>query len=308
MVNELQKSEVVCVVVFYNFDLGEFKKNLNQLSKNFIKVLVLNNSPNISLDNFKRRNITIKTFKKNIGLSKALNIGVKYFIKNKKIKFISFFDQDSYINDDFNLRMISEINNFKKDNSNTNVSVFFPIIFNRVISSFSKNVHIFPFFLIKVQPLLKIFTNNRYTFPSYAITSGSYIPLNIFKKIGLFNNNFFIDLIDIEWCLRARFKNFKVVCCQKVILQHNIGDYFVSFFFEKYPIHSPLRLYYYFRNSFYMLYLKHIPTTFKINDMFKNILRLFFYLIFVRDKKNYITHIYLGIRDGINKKLGKFNH
>lgn len=56
------------------------------------------------------------------------------------------------------------------------------------------------------------------------ITSGSLIELGAAQKIGPFRDEFFMDFVDFEFCLRARSMGFKIVEILVPTMQHFIGN------------------------------------------------------------------------------------
>lgn len=56
------------------------------------------------------------------------------------------------------------------------------------------------------------------------ISSGSLIDLSAAQKIGCFREEFFMDFVDFEFCLRARSKGFKIVEVMVPTMQHFVGD------------------------------------------------------------------------------------
>jgi rhamnosyltransferase len=56
------------------------------------------------------------------------------------------------------------------------------------------------------------------------ITSGSLLPLAAYKVIGPFREEFFIDYVDIDYCVRARAKGYRVVKTKKALMSHVIGS------------------------------------------------------------------------------------
>jgi rhamnosyltransferase len=86
----------------------------------------------------------------------------------------------------------------------------------------------------------------------YLIASGSLIPIGVLDRVGLMDEAYFVDQVDIEWCLRARQSGFAMYCAPLARLDHMIGDEVVSFWLfgrREIAVHSPLRDYFYFRNS-----------------------------------------------------------
>ena len=89
------------------------------------------------------------------------------------------------------------------------------------------------------------------------------------------------------------------------MIDHNLGDYAVRFMGHNYPIHSPLRMYYYFRNAMYLYRLREIDWNWRLVDATRNLFRFLFYMLFVRDRLTYFKYIIKGYYHGLIKKMGK---
>jgi rhamnosyltransferase len=59
--------------------------------------------------------------------------------------------------------------------------------------------------------------------PTHVITSGSLASVDAFRDIGPFREDFFIDFVDIEWCLRLRARGYLVVLACRPTMLHPIG-------------------------------------------------------------------------------------
>lgn len=55
------------------------------------------------------------------------------------------------------------------------------------------------------------------------ITSGSLLSLAAYEKIGPFRDEFFIDYVDTEYCLRARSAGFRVIETLAPLMAHTVG-------------------------------------------------------------------------------------
>jgi rhamnosyltransferase len=55
------------------------------------------------------------------------------------------------------------------------------------------------------------------------ITSGSLLSLRVYAKLGPFVNKYFIDCVDLEYCLRARCSGFEVIMTTQPLMIHEIG-------------------------------------------------------------------------------------
>lgn len=81
--------------------------------------------------------------------------------------------------------------------------------------------------------------------------SGMMLNVQALKNIGFFDERFFVDELDYEWCLRARKKGYKIVRCNEAIINHSPGETsylkFLGLVEFKYGWHAPERYYYQFR-------------------------------------------------------------
>ena len=82
--------DISAIVVLYDFDELDVKKNVEQLLKNFTSVILINNSPEISLSSFTSKKIIKINNSCNTGLAFALNQGIQIAIK-KGVRLVAFF-------------------------------------------------------------------------------------------------------------------------------------------------------------------------------------------------------------------------
>ena len=142
-------------------------------------------------------------------------------------------------------------------------------------------------------------------------TSGNLVDLSKFQKIGGYREDFFIDYVDHDFCLRLNKMGFKVYVCNKTFLKHSLGNIEeVNLIFRKvYPTnHSAVRLYYRTRNRFYLkkTYKSIIPTFFKQDDkdFWKSMLKA---VLFEKNKLKKVKYFILGYLDYRKNILGKLN-
>ncbi len=55
------------------------------------------------------------------------------------------------------------------------------------------------------------------------LTSGSLVSVDALRAVGGFRDEFFIDCVDFEYCLRARSTGFHVLVTCKPVMEHGIG-------------------------------------------------------------------------------------
>ncbi len=80
------------------------------------------------------------------------------------------------------------------------------------------------------------------------IASGSLISTHALQNIGLMREDFFIDYVDVEWCLRARHHGYEIWVIPEATLQHRLGNKTRNFGGFITSNHSPERRYTIFRN------------------------------------------------------------
>jgi rhamnosyltransferase len=106
-------------------------------------------------------------------------------------------------------------------------------------------------------------TDPKYVGVKYAITSGNLVHTSVFDKIGLYDEGFFIDCIDLDFSLRLRRAGYKLLRVQNAEMQHQLGEPtdLPKFVTKVYARHSPARRYYMTRNYLYLTerYLLQFP-------------------------------------------------
>lgn len=58
----------------------------------------------------------------------------------------------------------------------------------------------------------------------YAITSGNMVNIEIYNKIGNYNEDYFIDCVDFDFSLRVRKAGFKIFKDPNAFLYHELGE------------------------------------------------------------------------------------
>jgi len=223
-------------------------------------------------------NIHILYQKFNIGLSKAYNLALKYAIQHN-YNFLLIMDQDSkFINNKFwvLLEKFKTINN---------------IVLISASSSIDRTDYV------------TIYDNDFYE-RKIIMSSGTAININNSKKIGFFDETFFIDEIDHDYSLKVYSKKYKNIASNEVFLEHSVGEsYFVKFPFsflkKSIIIHKPFRYYFIFRNGRIMI-SRYFFSEFnfavkKIYFLVKLFLKI---IIFYPDKLIYFKYIFKSL---INK-------
>jgi rhamnosyltransferase len=217
----------------------------------------------------------------NIGLSKALNTGIKYALEHyaNEVSYLAFFDQDSLpIGEDFFDRMLSV---FQKEEKVGSVGA---VVVDKKGASAASSLGVH-----RVDTI---------------ITSGSVIPIGVLREVGFMDETLFIDYIDYEWCLRAIHKGYSIYLSDSK-MQHNMGDVFVKFLWMKKPYHkNKIRQYYIVRNGLIMLGRDYIDWKWKCKHFLKLLYRIPMYYFLSDNKKTTSQNIKQAFNDYFrNKKL-----
>lgn len=141
------------------------------------------------------------------------------------------------------------------------------------------------------------------------ITSGSLFSLAAFEVVGGFREEFFIDCVDYDFCLRLRARGYRVIQILEHGFQHSLGvskqHRLLGLTIYTYS-HDPQRLYYLFRNSV-VLALEHVCADPLYScAVIKGLAgKLLEQMLWEPQKKRRFKALFSGICDGLRRRLGK---
>lgn len=273
--------KLAAVIILYNPNKS-LQNNIASYLNNVQRLYIIDNSvkPLNSLDlPYPGEKIKYLHDGTNQGIAKRLNEGVSYASKDG-YNFLLTMDQDSCF----------QFGEFEKY---LNVIRHYPDSKNVAMFGVALNSNSYP--IIKNKNIL--------------ITSGSIINLEITNKIGGFDENLFIDLVDTEFCIRAWKRGYTTNAIAGIKMDHELGENKVvwtkNIKKERRSIHSPSRIYYMIRNYLY---------TRKKHPDFKQFLR---FKIIYNEIKNallysgkpidQVLHILKAIIHSKKGKMGKQN-
>lgn len=268
------------VVLFY--PKADVWSNIETYISGVDNLILWCNSP-IEINPFPQEKVIIMGDGENIGLGKALNEAVLYGINNGYTHLLTM-DQDSSF-------MYNSFFDYKfgvENCVNRSIFLFSPEIYD----DYSKDLAIDDVDNISV-----------------AITSGSIFNIEVFKKVGFFKDDFFIDAIDVEFSFRIKAHGLGIGRLKKGKLKHCLGNRIsVPFLWGQLVSlnYSPIRTYYIIRNH---IVIKRMYPDFQIYDFFKEMFfrRLVRIILIEKDKMLKIKLLYLGLYHGFINKLGKYD-
>lgn len=139
----------------------------------------------------------------------------------------------------------------------------------------------------------------------FTIASGTILNVSSIENIGFMQEDLFIDYVDIEWCIRANSRGFKVLINADTIIEHSIGESTISFLGNIYPDRSPIRMYFLIRNGINLsLYSKTLSFNQKSVIFIKTILYIYCYSSRGGEKINKIKCCLKGFYHGLINKMG----
>lgn len=237
----------------------------------------------------------------NLGQAKALNMGIEYIQRNN-YNWILTLDQDSLVSSDM-IDKMSEV--YQKCSHRDTVASICPVLasYNGVSAPVENETHLRSFSGEKV--------DGSYSKIKIVITSGNLLNVDVFDVVGLFEEDFFIDYVDQEFCLRLFQYGYQAIQSNRAVLYHNIGNATKHSFFGKSLLtanNSSIRSYYFYRNGI-ITYKKYFFNDF--GWVCNNIMRGFIFslvkiLLFESDRKEKINKILLGILHGFAGKKGEY--
>ncbi len=140
------------------------------------------------------------------------------------------------------------------------------------------------------------------------ITSGSLVDANLARAIGGFREDYFIDQLDHEFCLRVRAHGRRVVISRKPVMMHSVGGSDgprIPFLGIVLPSHPPLRKYYITRNSIVTVadYWRQEPE-WCMRRLVRLLLGLGSMALLERDRIAKVRAFGAGLVDGLRRRMG----
>lgn len=282
------------LIVSFNPNISSLNKLVEKLllNENVLVYIIDNNSKNLNLDIYNAR-LKILELSENMGIAFAQNQGISCAIKDG-VKFIVFFDQDSTITENY-------INSIQNDylylqNRGIKVGAIGPRFIDERYGFYYKTVDISNSGL---RSKLDVSNITEPLHSSLLISSGSFVSVETLQKVGFMRENYFIDYVDTEWCIRAESLGYKNYVSSKTIMQHAIGDNILQFRWFNVPVHSPFRRYYRVRNALYLLRESHVPILLVLREMVFNLIHQIILVCYCDRKVEYVKSYLSGLKDGL---------
>lgn len=227
----------------------------------------------------------------NLGIAAALNIGIRQAVASG-YSWVATFDQDSQACNGF---VAEQLRAWRSCPYRDQVALIAPRYHDPgtgIVSSYSKG-------------------NGEKLFSeiTHAMTSGNLVRSEVFARVGLFDELFFMDCVDHEFCLRLHRYGYRLIEAHKALLQHALGSMTLRSLFGrncKIYNHSPLRRYYNARNRVvvYMRYAYYFPRWI-VADLGNFCREIAGIILFEENAPAKLGAILKGVAHGLTGKMGK---
>lgn len=275
-------------IVSYNPDVDRLKRNISAICDQVSKVYIVDNgSSNLIeisslVETFTNASLIINTV--NFGIAKALN-QLCEAAEVDSYRWILTLDQDTICPENL-------IEQLSKYAGREDVGIICPSVRYEGWDSDDERP-----------------TNIEYEEVKACMTSGSLTRIEAWDKVKGFREEYFIDFVDNEFCMKLRLAQYRIIRVNTCAMSHQLGEpgtYNILRIKKiKYTRHAPWRFYYMIRNNraFIEEYKDHLP-------VFKEYLKLWYILtkgfLFAKEKKKTFYFILKGYKDGRTLRLGIF--
>jgi rhamnosyltransferase len=274
------------VVVLYN-PSRDINIKISSYIDKIDKLFVIDNSciDNSNLLLKDDRIVYIPNFE-NLGISKALNIAASIAF-DEKYDWILTMDQDSCFEDD----NLDKLINYSKECDYSKVGIISPWHKTKANSAKPNKL---------IEEKIEV------------MTSGNLVNLKAWKKVSGWKDWFFIDNVDIEFCMNLNVNQYKVIRLNSSELDHNLGDISIKKVLRRKFVcsnHNYIRQYYMVRNLYYLkdMYYNYYPDY--INYMIRGMRgRARNIIVWEKDKYRKIRNMIRGYRDYKKKIKGIYNY
>lgn len=140
------------------------------------------------------------------------------------------------------------------------------------------------------------------------ITSGMLVDSDVWARGYKYEHGLFVDYTDTDWCFRVREAGYKLFAITSVRMPHALSDApSVRLFNIRLLQYSPVRRYYYFRNTVYFLRRKYVSNAWKRRLACGLVVRLSCN-IWLDNRPFYAIKLsVIGVWHGLLSKLGDYH-
>lgn len=285
----MDKRKVYAIIISYNGE-AEVVGTVKSICSQVDKVVVVDNASNtatlIVLNELEMAgDIQLIKLNENLGIAYAQNVGID-FAQKEGANWVLTLDQDSSCAKNMVDKLIDVAEKYGKEK----VGFCCPVINYQV-------------------PIREFNRVPGVEYIDYAISSGCLFSMSTLQSVGRQRDEYFIDSVDFEYCLRLAAKGYRLLRVNDAVLNHRLGVRrpvnFLGVIFSI-SVHAPFRRYYVVRNHIFLvkMYWRYAPTFLAKKTFF--LLLLFLQILLLENKKmENIRQCGRGVVDGFRGRGGK---
>lgn len=286
-----EAADTVCAIVVAYFPDNEFAARIRQLLPQVERVVVVDNTPEEHVDFYLSKEfldlaqVHLIENRANPGISVALNQGLEFALQ-AGFKWILTLDQDTQCY----LDMVDTLLKVSRGSDSKLAVIGGNYLDPRNNETFVPTS--------EAKGFLEQTT---------VITSGCLVDTAVAAAIGGFREDYFIDQVDHEFCLRMRARGYKVVISRKPVMNHSVGRPGGAHlpFLGVLPNHPPLRKYYIARNTVVTVadYWRQEPA-WCLRRLIRLLLGLWLMALLEEQSLSKVRAFMWGIVDGLHRRMG----
>lgn len=297
---------VTAIIILYNPDLELLQRLYLSLHNQVDNIIFSDNSENLAVKEevgkwLQSTGISKNTYldlKRNYGIAYAQNKGIEV-AKESGAKFVLLLDQDSSLPDNMVNDLMTVYTSLLENGHK--VATVGPSFLDEKTDEIAKIIHYEGLGIKKAIPD----QSKDFEPAHHIISSGSLIPIKVLEEVGVMKESLFIDMVDIEWGIRAKRQGYDSYVAPKVIMRHSIGDKYVSFGKRKINLHTDFRNYFIVRNSVYVSFYEQTSPNYKFSQLIRVPLHVLFYSYHSKRRLYSFGLLTKAVTDGIFKNMGK---
>jgi rhamnosyltransferase len=291
----MNRSAVCAIFVTYHPD-ADFPERLLSVSSQVGAVVIVDNGSTDAEVRMLRQTTTDGAISlilnpQNLGIARALNIGIERAVALGYL-WVLLLDQDSQVHDDLLDTLLAARESHPEKERVA------------VIGSGYRDIGRGPPDLHPQEASDRLWDQ-----VDWVITSGSLLSLAAYSVIGPFREEFFIDYVDIEYCIRARTNGYYVLNVRRSLMSHSIGaptEHKLLWMKKRTTNHSADRRYYFARNDTVMLreYGNCKWRSWPIKSFMRSMRTCKRIVLYEQEKAGKIVAVFHGWWDGVHGNMG----
>ncbi|MGI8419337.1 MAG: glycosyltransferase family 2 protein [Candidatus Levyibacteriota bacterium] len=212
----------IYIIILHYGQINLTKKCIMSLIKresSYAKIVIVNNnSQSSSKSDFSPKNTIVINNNKNLGFAGGVNIGIKYAME-QNADYVCILNNDTLIKEPFLKSLVLLLD------SNKSIGIIGPAIsfLREGKTVFDIGGKINGYFGRTSHEEVSSISGLSLQEVSYVTGAAMIVRKEVFQKIGLFDLQFFLYYEDVDLCLRAKEKGFRIVVAPHVIISHSLS-------------------------------------------------------------------------------------